>query len=437
MCQLTNLLPSHFRYDNINSQPNFRGRGRGRGGHGRGGRGGGGGGNGQPRKPFREEPTLPPRNWELWCEACDMDFVSKDLLGKHKSEHTTCGVDGCKFTASGKMVQKHVTEQHESGLYDKLKNIDTPEDIVKWREERKRKYPTQANIELKNMAREARRDRGEKLEQSKAKFNNNQQQKKNNNNNNRKNKKRNTFDGEPRAPGFGQAPRPVKSSPVEAVEADEMCQGIRMFKGTRGMWEDEDEKKEEEEEKEDEKIKDDDTEMEIMPEEKPETSANPLLKLIGLYGGSDESEEEEDKHSDEKIEVTPPKCPVLDEVTEIIVPEDNQPQEAEEKQEQPPNGEQRPKHSKEKRKRHQQQQQQESASAMLQDGKRRKLLKSGLNYDSLRKTKPNTLLFKLLQDDIRHERNVLLQAVRFVVQNNFFDKEGEEKQETVENIVDS
>lgn len=32
-----------------------------------------------------------------------------------------------------------------------------------------------------------------------------------------------------------------------------------------------------------------------------------------------------------------------------------------------------------------------------------------------------TLLEKLLEPDIRHERNVILQCVRYVVQNNFFD----------------
>lgn len=32
-----------------------------------------------------------------------------------------------------------------------------------------------------------------------------------------------------------------------------------------------------------------------------------------------------------------------------------------------------------------------------------------------------TLLEKLLEPEIRHERNVILQCVRFVVKNNFFD----------------
>ncbi|KXJ79517.1 hypothetical protein RP20_CCG000595 [Aedes albopictus] len=43
-----------------------------------------------------------------------------------------------------------------------------------------------------------------------------------------------------------------------------------------------------------------------------------------------------------------------------------------------------------------------------------------LDYSKLCHARKNTLLEKLLEPEIRHERNVLLQCVRFVVQNNFF-----------------
>lgn len=46
--------------------------------------------------------------------------------------------------------------------------------------------------------------------------------------------------------------------------------------------------------------------------------------------------------------------------------------------------------------------------------------KSGLDYRKTRLRKQNTLLEKLLEPDIRHERNVLLQCVRYVCENNFF-----------------
>jgi len=45
----------------------------------------------------------------------------------------------------------------------------------------------------------------------------------------------------------------------------------------------------------------------------------------------------------------------------------------------------------------------------------------GLNYKRARlMTKQNTMLSKLLETDIRHERNVLLQCVRYVCERNFF-----------------
>lgn len=44
----------------------------------------------------------------------------------------------------------------------------------------------------------------------------------------------------------------------------------------------------------------------------------------------------------------------------------------------------------------------------------------GLNYKRARKQTPNTMLSKLLESDIRHERNVLLQCVRHVCERNFF-----------------
>lgn len=47
---------------------------------------------------------------------------------------------------------------------------------------------------------------------------------------------------------------------------------------------------------------------------------------------------------------------------------------------------------------------------------------SGLNYMRARQlNNQNTMLSKLLEREIRHERNVLLQCVRYVCEKNFFD----------------
>lgn len=63
--------------------------------------------------------------------------------------------------------------------------------------------------------------------------------------------------------------------------------------------------------------------------------------------------------------------------------------------------------------------QQTKSKSLLQKSRLRK--NSGLNYTKSRLRKQNTMLEKLLEGDIRHERNVLLQCVRFLCENNFFN----------------
>ncbi|KAG4073679.1 hypothetical protein HA402_000903 [Bradysia odoriphaga] len=119
----------------------------------------------RPRGPPRS-----PASREFWCEPCDRDFRSPDLLQEHKSQHQKCGIDGCKFEGHEMIVSKHIHMQHSTGLYERLKNLDTPEDIQKWREERRKRYPTKENVELRQQMQEERNKRGEKLNDSNARF---------------------------------------------------------------------------------------------------------------------------------------------------------------------------------------------------------------------------------------------------------------------------
>lgn len=48
------------------------------------------------------------------------------------------------------------------------------------------------------------------------------------------------------------------------------------------------------------------------------------------------------------------------------------------------------------------------------------------NQQQFRRRVPKTLLEKLLEKDVRHERNLVLQCTHFIVQNNFFDKPAQE-----------
>ena len=80
----------------------------------------------------------------FYCRNCDRDCFSEDGLRAHVAEHETCGVDGCPYTAHPKLVLNHYKTQHVTGLAAKVWKIQTPEDIAKWREDRKRNFPTAA-----------------------------------------------------------------------------------------------------------------------------------------------------------------------------------------------------------------------------------------------------------------------------------------------------
>lgn len=76
------------------------------------------------------------------CDRCDRSFRSQELLDIHISEHIPCGINGCPFVAHPKIVEKHIEMQHETGLAEQIMRLNTPEEIQKWRDERKKYYLT-------------------------------------------------------------------------------------------------------------------------------------------------------------------------------------------------------------------------------------------------------------------------------------------------------
>lgn len=103
------------------------------------------------------------RNEEHWCETCDRGFPNAVILEKHKNQHEKCNIDGCGFVAHPKIITKHIQMQHSTGLYKKIAKLNNPEEIKTWREERRRNYPTQANIEKKAAMVREKIERGEKM----------------------------------------------------------------------------------------------------------------------------------------------------------------------------------------------------------------------------------------------------------------------------------
>lgn len=98
---------------------------------------------------------------EFSCDACQKQFTSKETLTAHLGTHIQCNHEDCTFKATRKMLKLHWIQVHAPGKM-RIK-LDTPEDIAKWREERKRKYPTLANVEKKKEEEAKRRASGQVL----------------------------------------------------------------------------------------------------------------------------------------------------------------------------------------------------------------------------------------------------------------------------------
>lgn len=72
------------------------------------------------RGQFRPAPRGPKRPFpaagDFYCDACEQVFANHVELSSHYSEHVTCPRDGCSFSASPTLVALHEKLQHDSPL---------------------------------------------------------------------------------------------------------------------------------------------------------------------------------------------------------------------------------------------------------------------------------------------------------------------------------
>ncbi|XP_063358392.1 FMR1-interacting protein NUFIP1 [Cydia amplana] len=376
---------------------------------------------------WRQQPPQEYTN-EFWCETCDRGFRTPDILEKHKQQHQKCNIDGCQFIAHPKVITKHIQMQHASGLYKKIAKLQDPEEIRKWREERKMKYPTKENVEKAAAAIKEKIDRGEKMGLK------NKRHEKNPNTDSGIGGKRNHFNKHNTGVSHfdkgsahnNKRRRMTPKNLVKKLPAAEDTRKLKPFTGIQDLMMDINDTEETEEEPSRNGFT-------IEDEDEIEEASNPLetasgsvclalSSLICNYGSSDE-----DENNDEPI-ITLSKAPKLESDNRPTVisnqASDKQPQNLEKQASQTRNDsydDSGPEEVKVTKQVTNVIETIETKPVMNKRKPKDKIPQKSISKRSKPKL-PSTLLQKLLFKEMKHERNIVLQCIRHIIRNNFFNK---------------
>ncbi|XP_032290189.1 FMR1-interacting protein NUFIP1 isoform X2 [Drosophila virilis] len=363
-----------------------------------------------------------------YCANCSMELATAQDMRLHLEQHEQCPAEDCSFAAMASILEHHIEANHITGLYKTVKKVWTPEDVAAWRAERCKRFPTAANVEIAKQAKEQRLKRGERLEASKTRFGKPEDRRRTRPQTNHRDHPKNTK--KPRNNSNTPVARIEPQKPlttekpiaVDAISQRSSCSST--FRGTSKM-----------------------TDYKHV-KTKEKDKVNALSSMLGMYGTDSENEDEtSDADNNEEVDLTPVtlvepksaidtivelgtdvqaidlpalKCPVMpvNDIENGSGSGDEGPEELpiERKTETDPIPSTTKEHINPKPT-------EKCQSNTISNVKRPapKKLHSGLNYKRARRVShQNTMLSKLLAPDIRHERNVLLQCVRYVCEQNFF-----------------
>ncbi|ESO98797.1 hypothetical protein LOTGIDRAFT_231177 [Lottia gigantea] len=100
----------------------------------------------------------------FYCDACDRGFKTEQVYTEHVDNHQKCSYKGCSYVAAPKLVELHCKLQHRNGYAKKIWSLESKEDVENWIKARKSNYPTAANITKKKTLNTEKIQRGEVLE---------------------------------------------------------------------------------------------------------------------------------------------------------------------------------------------------------------------------------------------------------------------------------
>ncbi|XP_071839471.1 uncharacterized protein [Apostichopus japonicus] len=87
------------------------------------------------------------------CDVCQVGFTTKEEESEHRNQHKQCDVEGCRFEGISKVLEIHKQQAHQPNIPAVKWSRDT-DDVKAWLEERKRNFPTNANITAKKAVEE-------------------------------------------------------------------------------------------------------------------------------------------------------------------------------------------------------------------------------------------------------------------------------------------